>query len=319
MQNTKPLISVIMPCFNAAPYVEEAIQSVLRQTCSDTELIVIDDGSSDASPEIIGKLMQTHPDRIHLMQQDHLGPYPARNLGLQHARGDYVSFLDADDWWKDDCLEKLLNMLQNRKADLAYCGWQNIGENAPGQEPFIPPAYEEGDPVASFLKGCPWPIHAALTKTDVIRSVNGFSERRFASMDYDFWLRILARTRNIVRVPEVLAFYRWHGSDQISSIKWRQVLDAIQVRRDFVNNFPELVKHLSAETLYDLVDGQLLREAYRVYWRRDLPSAQKLFRAAFASHAWKTRDLKYILPAILPSRIFQCLVGLTDKSRGAGQ
>jgi glycosyltransferase involved in cell wall biosynthesis len=319
MLNTKPLISVIMPCFNAAPYVEQAIQSVLQQTCADTEVIVIDDGSSDASPEVIAGLIEMHPGRIHLFQQDHLGPYPARNLGLQHAKGDYVSFLDADDWWKEDCLEKLLNVLQHRKADLAYCGWQNIGENAPGQEPFIPPAYEEGDSVASFLKGCPWPIHAALTKIGVIKSVGGFSERRFASMDYDFWLRILAQTRNIVCVPEVLAFYRWHGSDQISSTKWRQVLDAIQVRKDFVSKYPKLVEHLAPETLHDLVDGQLLREAYRVYWKRDLPSAQKLFRAAFASRAWHTRDLKYLLPAILPSRIFQGLVGLTDKSRGARQ
>lgn len=319
MQHTKPLISVIMPCYNAAPFVEEAILSVLGQTHTHTEIIVIDDGSSDASPDIVSKLEKRHPDRIHLQWQNRLGPYPARNLGLRHASGDFISFLDADDWWKKDSLEKLLHALQQADADLAYCGWQNVGAHAANQEPFIPPAYETGDTVATFLKGCPWPIHAALTKTDVIRSVNGFSERHFSSMDYDFWLRILAQTRNIVRVPEVLAFYRWHGNDQISSAKWRQVRDAVQVRRDFTRNFPELIAHIPPAMLHELVDGQLLREAYRGYWKRDLVNAQKLFRAAFASRVWQAKDLKYMIPAFLPGRFFKALIGLTDRSRETGR
>jgi glycosyltransferase involved in cell wall biosynthesis len=320
MTNTRQqLISVIMPCYNAAPYVEEAIASVLRQTYPDTEIIVIDDGSRDTSPDIVGDLVKAHPGRIQLKHQNHLGPYPARNLGLHHARGEFVAFLDADDWWREDCLEKLLNTLQHNNADLTYCGWQNIGKHAASEEPYIPPAYESGDPAAAFLRGCPWPIHAALIRRTVIEAVEGFSERRFSSMDYDLWLRILAHTTNILLVPEVLAFYRWHGSDQISAAKWRQVLDAVQVRRDFITRFPEMVTHLSSETIYELVDGQLLKEAYRAYWKRDLANAQKLFRAAFTARAWRTRDLKYLLPAILPTRIFQGLVGLLGKPRGVGQ
>ncbi len=80
-----------------------------------------------------------------------------------------------------------------------------------------------------------------------------------------------------------------------------------------------MVTHLSSETIYELVDGQLLKEAYRAYWKRDLANAQKLFRAAFTARAWRTRDLKYLLPAILPTTIFQGLVGLLDKPRGVGQ
>jgi glycosyltransferase involved in cell wall biosynthesis len=288
MKSANPLVSVIMPCYNASRFVRQAILCVIQQTYSNTEIIVVDDGSSDTSTDIVRELAETYHGRIHLLQQNHRGPYPARNLGLRHANGEYISFLDADDWWRKDCLEILLGTLQKTGADLAYCG-------------------------------CPWPIHAALTSRDVVNAVNGFSERRFASMDYDFWLRILAHTRNMIRVPEVLAFYRWHGKDQISSTKWRQVLDAVQVRRDFANRHPALISHIPSESLNDLVEGQLLKEAYRVYWKRDLPNAQKLFRAALASRAWHTRDLKYLLPSILPSRLFQGLVGLTDKSREAGQ
>jgi glycosyltransferase involved in cell wall biosynthesis len=320
MENIKQqLITVIMPCYNAALYVQEAITSVLHQTHPHTEIIVIDDGSDDGSPDVIRSLAEAYPDRVILKQQNRQGPYPARNLGLCHTRGEFVAFLDADDWWREDCLEKLLTALQKDKADLAYCGWQNVGKHAPDTEPYIPPEYEKLDPVAAFLRGCPWPIHAALVRRSVLREVKGFSERCYSSMDYDIWLRILGHTRNITRVPEVLAFYRWHGSGQISATKWRQVLDAVQVRQDFVRNYPELINHLSAETMYELVNGQLLKEAYRAYWRNDLANAQKLFRAALARRTWHAKDLKYLLPSLLPTGLFQRLVALSSILRGNGQ
>ena len=137
-------------------------------------------------------------------------------------------------------------------------------------------------------------------------------------MDYDLWLRILAHTVNIVRVPEVMAYYRWHGSGQISSTRWKQVMDAVQVRRDFVMRNPDMVSHLTHETLSKLVDGRLLSEAYRSYWNRDLANSQMLFRAAFARRAWHAKDLKYLLPALLPARMFEGIVKLADTSRGIG-
>jgi len=317
-KSKQPLVSVIMACFNAASYVEEAISSVLGQTYSNIELIVVDDGSQDASPSIVKHLAETHPGRVRLKHLKHSGPYPARNLGLSHARGDYVAFLDADDWWREDCLEKLLTTLQAAEADLSYCGWQNVGEHMLSPEPYIPPAYEKEDPATAFLKSCPWPIHAALIRRSVLDAVEGFSERLFSSMDYDLWLRILAHTSNIVRVPEVLAYYRWHDKGQISATKWKQVLDAIQVRHDFVTQHPDMVKHLSSDSLYKLIDGQLLNEAYKTYWSRDLVNAQKLFRAAFTRRAWHAKDLKYVVPALLPSRLFQGIVALASTTREAG-
>lgn len=310
------LISVILPCYNAAPYVHEAISSVLRQTYTHNEIVVVDDGSIDDSTRIIKRLVDQNPDRIKLMHQEKLGPYPARNMGLRYAKGEYIAFLDADDWWREDCLEKLVKTLEDQQADLVYCGWQNVGKQAINDEPYIPPAYENIDTTAAFLRNCPWPIHAALTRKSVIDAVKGFSERFFSSMDYDLWLRILGHTRNIVRLPEVMAYYRWHGSTQISATKWRQVLDAVQVRRDFISSFPDLTSHLSSDTLAELVDGILIKEAYRSYWKRDLLGSQKLFRDAFRRRAWHMNDLKYIIPALLPAILYQGLVSLSDNTRG---
>ncbi|MEQ6341739.1 MAG: glycosyltransferase [Gammaproteobacteria bacterium] len=308
-------ISVIMPCYNTSTFVEEAVNSVMNQTYADVELIVVDDGSTDGSLDILQRLAAHHSQRLSLLFQNHRGPYPARNLGLQHARGGYVAFLDADDYWAPDALEKLATTLDIHKADIAYCGWQNVGIGAPGTEPYIPPDYSQMDMAAEFLRSCPWPIHAALVRREAINAVNGFSERCFSAMDYDLWLRLYAHTQKIVRVPEVMAFYRWHDKGQISKTKWKQVLNALQVRRDFVAQHPERVSHLSESKVRELSDGFLLREAYRAYWQRNLFDAQKLFRHAFMQGLWKAGDLKYLIPALLPSTLYQWLVSTADQPK----
>lgn len=307
------LISVIMPCYNSAPYLAEAVGSVMSQTHAQTELIVVDDGSRDESVSIVRQLMQEYPDRIRLLEQSNSGSYFARNLGLSCARGKFIAFLDADDWWALDCLEKLHAALIESQAVLAYCGWQNLGPGAPGTTPYIPPDHREDlTTVSNFLRSCPWPIHAALVRRKAIDAVGGFSTRRFTSMDYDLWLRLYAYDQRLVRVPEVLAFYRWHDHGQISKTKWRQVLDARIVRQDFINDNPALVNGLDVASRRELINGPLRKEAYRAHWNRDLVSAQKLFRETLKHNAWVPADLKYLLLSLLPERLYRFLVSTMD-------
>lgn len=306
-------VSVVMPCFNAARYISEAAASVLGQTHGVVDLVIVDDGSTDSTSTVLANLVASAPGRVTVLHTSRVGPYPARNLGLRHVRGRFVAFLDADDWWAPSALEKLLAALDSSGADLAYCGWQNVGEGIEAP-PYVPPAYEAGDPVAHFLRSCPWPIHAALVRRDLVDRLGGFAERRFASMDYDFWLRLLGHTRRIVRVPEVLAFYRWHDAGQISSVKWRQVLDALDAQQQFIRDHRELVAHLDARALRDLTEGQVLRQAYRAFWKRDLVSAQKLFRHAAGRGAFGLRDLSHVASALLPLPIYRGLTSMADRS-----
>ena len=308
------LVSVIMPCYNSAAFVREAIRCVMHQSYPAVEVIAVDDGSTDETMHILELLRADHPTRITIVTQSHRGPYPARNLGLTRARGTFVAFLDADDYWTSDCLERLHVALINAHADLAYCGWQNVGTGAPGVEPFIPPDYLEGDTAETFLKGCPWPIHAALVRRTVIDAIGGFSERRFSAMDYDLWLRVYAFTRKITRVPAVLAFYRWHDHGQISKAKWRQVLDAVDARKLFVEQNPGLVSHLEKMRLRELTTGVLIREAHRAFWNRHLRDAHVLFRRAFPTGAWSITDLKYLAIALLPYALFELIVKRSDRS-----
>jgi glycosyltransferase involved in cell wall biosynthesis len=316
MDNFDPaLISVIMACYNAAAYIEEAVNCVMKQTYPEVELIVVDDGSTDGSMEILQQLAAHHGPRLTLLFEGRMGLYPARNLGLERARGGSVAFLDADDYWTPDALEKLASALNDQHADIVYCGWQDVGEGAPETNPHIPPDYSRLDTAAEFLRSCPWPIHAALVRREAIDAVKGFSERRVSAMDYDLWLRLYAHTHKIVRVPEVMAFHRWQDKRQISQPKWKRVLDALQVRRDFVAHHADQVAHLTRDKVIELSDGFLLREAYRAYWQRHLVDAQMLFRHAFFKRYWKAGDLKYLLPSLLPLPVFQTLVRTSDRLR----
>ena len=297
-------ISVLMPCYNAEKYIREAIDSVLNQSYQDVELIVIDDGSTDNSKNILGN----YHDRITVLEQSNQGPYPARNLGLKHAKGEFISFLDADDWWDNTFLEKMHAALVTSNASLSYCGWQNIGLPGPRGKPYVPPDYELEDKAVRFLRAAaPWPIHAALVRKEVMDEVNGFDINWPTCMDYDLWLRI-AVGRSIQLVPETLAFYRHHQQGQITSTQWRQAKNSWLVKKKFIEDHSDQVAHLSAIKLSELVNGGLLKRGYDNYWRRDIVSAQQIFRLSFKVGGWRLKDLKYLLPALLPTMIYIPLI-----------
>ena len=309
-----PRVSVVMPCFNAERYLEQAVRSVMDQTLRAVELIVVDDGSSDQSPQIVSRLQAEFGDRIVHASQVNAGPYAARNHGLRLARGSFVAFLDSDDWWAPDCLEKLhAALLADANAALTYCGWQNIGLEGGRGAPYVPPDYELEDKAARFLRAAaPWPIHAALVRRSVIDEVGGFDLDLPTCMDYDLWLRI-AVGRPIRLVPEVLAFYRHHQSGQITSTQWRQARNSWLVKRKFVRQHPQLVRHLSRGELKDLIDGSLLSRGYDKFWRRDLDSAQRIFRMSLVKGGWGAKDLVYLLPSLLPSALYRKVVLSRDR------
>lgn len=298
-------ISVIMPCFNAETFVAEAVDSVLGQTYPNIELIVVDDGSTDRSRAILA----AYDDRITVIPQANRGPYHARNLGLQHASGACVAFLDADDWWRRDFAETMHAALQAQPdCVLAYCGWQNVGARDRSNEPFIPRDYETADKLELMLGGgSPWPIHAALVRRAAIDAIGGFREDLATSLDFELWLRLCVG-RRIVRVPEVLAFYRFHGEGQISAQPWRQAINGWRIKRRFLDEHPEHASTPGVDAARRLADGVLLKRGYEFFWRRDLVSAQRIFRRSLFAGGWRPQDLRFLLPSLLPASVFRWLV-----------
>lgn len=318
MDNFDPeLITVVMPCYNAAPYLEQAVRSVLGQSYPYVELIVTDDGSTDGSTDILQRLVDAHPEHITLTYQNRAGPYAARNLALTHAHGNYVAFLDADDTWHPDALRLMHAALVAENADIAYCSWQNIGVAATDPHPKMAPVLEPGGIIGQFVEHNLWPINSVLIRRHLIDSVRGFSERAPTAMDYDLWLRMLACQPGIVRVPEVLAHYRRYPRGDAHIPHWRQVFDTVAVRENFVQHNPELLLDITPARLHELIHAPLLREAYRCHWRNDTESARRLFRRAFRKADWHASDLKHLVASLLPARLYRGLVKRVTQRRRA--
>lgn len=298
-----------MACYNAERFVAEAVRSVLAQTWADTELIVVDDGSTDGSLAALGEF----GDRIQIIRQQNQGPYPARNRGAAAATGEFLTFLDADDWWDATCLAKLHAALARAPdAAVAYCGWQNVGAAGSQGVPYVPPDYEAECKIEHLLgSGAPWPIHAALIRRAVFAEIGGFDTTLMTCMDYDLWLRAAA-TRRVVRVPEVLAFYRFQVTGQISSTHWRQAENTWRIKKKYLAAHPAIAEDLGPNRIAKWVDGALLRRGYDLYWKRDLFSAHKVFRLALSAGAFTRKDLKYLLPTLLPFFLYQLLVKAAD-------
>lgn len=112
------MISVVLPSYNRAHILPRAIESILGQTYKDIELIIVDDGSSDNTAEVVGRFSDS---RIVYVRQENAGACAARNNGIAHARGAYIAFQDSDDIWHQDKLEKQLATLQQTGADVVFC------------------------------------------------------------------------------------------------------------------------------------------------------------------------------------------------------
>jgi glycosyltransferase involved in cell wall biosynthesis len=311
------LISVIMPSYNAEASIRQSLASALNQTYRNLEVIVVDDASTDATVAIV-RQMQGLDSRVRLIRQArNAGAGAARNRAIHEAAGELLAFLDADDTWAANCLEKLHEGLESSvDAVLAYCGWQNLGLEPQCCPPYVPPDYEAGNKLEYFLKTCPWPIHAVLVRKAVIVELGGFDERWSSCMDFDLWLR-LGWCRKVVRVPEVLAFYHHHdGNSRITRNRARVALNHWRIQKKFLDEHPELVARIGAERLDDLVDGELLYRAFEAYWKRDLATARILFRHLTRHARGRLPGWQYRWPSFLPERWHAGLIALLERWRG---
>ncbi len=304
-----PVVSIIMPCYNAAAHLPSSIASVLAQTFSDWELIAVDDGSTDNT---LAWLQSQTDSRIHVFTQPNQGVGTARNTGLAAARSPYVAFLDSDDSWSADFLSKMLAALERRPdAVLAYCGWQNLGLPGRRSEPFVPPDYENAAKAETLFAGCRWPIHAALVRREAVLAAGGFDPALKNAEDFALWLEV-ATGAPIVRVPEVLAFYHFHGDTQASSNKARAALFQLNAQHSYLEQHPELRNRLGRERARNIMLGDLLKHGYTCYWQRDLPAARLIFRTLMKHGHGTLRDWMYMLPAWLPESWHRRLIGRQD-------
>lgn len=136
--NTK--VSIIVPAYNCEKYIRECIDSLLKQTYPNIEIIVVDDGSTDKT----GDILEEYQGKIILMHQDNMGVCAARNLGIERCSGDYLLFIDSDDYVSDDYVERLVIEAENHQSDLVVCGYALTDSTGEILQTIIPTEYEYG-------------------------------------------------------------------------------------------------------------------------------------------------------------------------------
>ncbi len=211
-----PLVSVIMPAYNAAAFLEEAIASVQAQTVTDWELLVIDDCSTDATREIVRKAAAAD-SRVHLlMNEKNMGAAGSRNRGLDVFQGQYVALLDSDDYWYPRMLEKMLARAEGTKADIIYCAYELVDEEGRKvcNDFRVPDSTTFRESLIRSVITC----STVLVTGDLARN-NRFPVNIYHE-DIALWFQILRDGGTARGVDEVLAAYRQRtGSKTANKLK----------------------------------------------------------------------------------------------------
>ncbi len=215
-----PLFSVITPCYNAAPFVTETMESVLAQTFSDLEHIVVDDGSTDGADRIIADYAARHPNRIRAELLPHTNGNRARNRGAELAQGRYLLFLDADDLIPPNFLETFQSVLGGERDKLAFCPWIKLeprGSNWEAQPPEPEVYVPDGDCLKAMLtrSWCAVPC-ACIWPRELYQRTGGWDESLLANQDKDILFRALMIEPRTIFVSGVHAIYRRHGPNHLS-------------------------------------------------------------------------------------------------------
>ncbi len=223
----KPTVSVVMAAKNYARFIGQAVRSVFAQTTPDWELVIVDDGSTDHTPQAVQQFLGD--PRVRYVRSDKLGQPRAKNLGLRLSRGEFIAYLDADDAWEPTKLAKQLVVLRERpEVGVCYCDRLLMDEsgkvepNARGR----PSAGFDGKPASIFLSN-PVCFSSVVVRRAVFDQVGGFDPEFDLSIDYDLWLRV-ARHWQFANVPEPLVRYRT-GHGNLSRKLWDRVDTALAI------------------------------------------------------------------------------------------
>ncbi|MBV9241749.1 MAG: glycosyltransferase family 2 protein [Acidobacteria bacterium] len=210
-----PKVSVVIPAYNSADTIEESLKSVRAQKFREHEVIVVNDGSPDT--EKFERVIRHYLEDIVYIRQKNSGAGPARNLGIDHARGEIIAFLDADDVWLPDFLASQYVFLQRHDHDMVYCDAQMFGMKSAYRRTFMEDAPSDG--AANFNSildlRCNVITSGTLARKEKIVEAGMFETERVRAHDFHLWLRMAKAGAKIGYQKKVLIKYRV-GTDGIS-------------------------------------------------------------------------------------------------------
>lgn len=233
------LLTVLMPVYNAAPFLERAIKSILSQTHRDFEFLIIDNGSTDASPEIIRSFKDP---RIRVVRLDkNVGPPPALNLGLRQIRTKYIARMDADDVALPNRLKAQIAFLE-KHPEFVLIGSQYRTVNATGRVSAALPLPTTPNNIRwKLMFSSPFVHSAVVMRTQIIKTLDGYDEHfRYAS-DFDLWSRLVCNNYKVANLSKTYVLNRKHDAQDGVSAGIQKLLDeTAQVCAANINHFTDL-------------------------------------------------------------------------------
>lgn len=286
-------LSIIVPVYNAAEYLEKCVDSLLQQNVEDYEIILINDGSKDNSLEILNRYQQSWPDRIVVLDITNGGQGRARNFALDIAQGEYIGFADSDDWADTAMFSKMLSAAEEKQADIVICdSWCVDGEKKTYEKAAL-----QGSALAA--SGSVW---NKLFRRDLIGEIR-FPEG-FWYEDFSFSAKLLLKTDKIVFLPEALYYYRSGHASTMRNQNAKKNLDMLVIMKD-ISDFLGTEKRDELEFL--IINHVLLDSIKRVNLQNapDKKQVIKVFRdyvqdnipklSACASFQKETRNRRIIM------------------------
>jgi glycosyltransferase involved in cell wall biosynthesis len=265
----KPLVSVVIPVFNQERYIVEAVDSVLKQTYDNVELVVVDDGSTDRTAEIL----KGYGDRIRYMRQDNAGAATALNRGIEAAKGELVGWLSSDDVYEPAKVERQVEHFDaHPNVGLTYTDFNVIDGAGRVQKTVRSPYYADHKEfirqliLGNFVNGS-----SVIARKEALVSTGLFDPVMTYHADANMWLRLL-KHHEFGHVPEVLLNYRWHAGNASN--------DVVGMRRHRYVYFDKIWETLGPE---DVVNGTDTLRSFERFRGRAL-AANGLFDRAFAHY-----------------------------------
>jgi glycosyltransferase involved in cell wall biosynthesis len=290
MNRTVPL-TVVIPAWQAAKFLRITLESLGQQTATPEAVIVVDDGSTDDTATIAEQA------GAHVIRQQRQGPAAARNRALELTTTEFVAFLDADDWYAPDKLERSVALLdQLHAACLATDAWIVRGDRIQGrknQRRLVPTVLT----TERLLQGSPIVCSSVVARTAAVRAAGSFDEHPdlIATEDFDLWLRMSTR-EPIAYLDEPLTFYRVHPGGLSANARFvrglDRILDRVAQQHEGEAHFQNLVRRRRADVRLDLA-WDLLATGKRA-------EARALIREAEA-HARTWKGLRMRLRSLLPA------------------
>lgn len=211
MIDKRPLVSVIIPCYNASEHLGEALHSVLRQSYTHLEIVVINDGSTDNTEEVVNSFSD---NRIVYFCQENKGQCAASNLGIEKSTGDYVKFFDADDIMNEKHIELQLMRLNGSKNCIASCEWGRFYDGNPGSAVFKPEVVWRDLEPLQWLKASlqqKYDMMGAwiwLIPRPLLQTAGGWDERLSLNNDFEFSIRLLLHAQMVLFCAGAKIYYR---------------------------------------------------------------------------------------------------------------